>query len=276
MAGSFIVASLALAAVSLQGPAADPSASGRPISASQPVAEPGADEPDPTAEPDTPDPEPMPEPDASADADFGTSATPTATAAAATDDETAPTAASVRNDAPDDGSPVVRPEQGQWGMQFTFGGLAPMSIAGIDTLGVNRLLFSELGFRRVLGNGWVVPFSIGAGVFHHNPEMGPSQNDVGLSGSVGIKKWFRQWRRIAPFAGGDFRISYLDPTGDNNWLVGIGLGPNLGIEYFVGDRVSLVLQGDANIAINVFDGLVQVDFGTAVSFGGQMGLAFYF
>lgn len=276
MAGSIFVASLLLAGISTQGPAAQPTTTSDRTAtdtvAEEPAAEPS---PDPlTAEPE-PLPEPEPEPDVSADASFGTSATPTATVAPATDDEVAPRAA-VADAAADDGSPVVRPEAGQWGMQFTFGGLAPMSIAGIDDFGVNRLLFSELGFRRVLGNGWVVPFSIGAGVFHHNPDMGPSQNDVGLSGSVGVKKWFRQWRRIAPFAGGDFRVSYLDPTGDNNWLVGIGLGPNLGIEYFVGDRVSLVLQGDANLAINVFDGLVQVDFGTSLSFGGQMGLAFYF
>jgi hypothetical protein len=229
-----------------------------------------------TAEPAVPaveEPEPEPEPESEPAVDVG------ATASAGYDEETAPTATRGSTDAAaDDDSPVVRPEEGQWGMQFTFGGLAPMSIAGIDNHGVNRLLFSELGFRRVLRNGWVLPFSIGAGLFHHNPDAdgAATQNDVGLSASIGIRKWFRTWRRIAPFAGADFHLRYLDPSGDNNWLVGIGLGPTLGIEYFVGDRVSLLMQGDATLGFNVFDGLLQVSLATAVSFGGQMGLAFYF
>ena len=45
---------------------------------------------------------------------------------------------------------MARFEPGQWGMQFTFGGLAPLTVAGLRDFGINRLTFTELGFRRVL------------------------------------------------------------------------------------------------------------------------------
>ena len=236
---------------------ADPADPTDPAAPADPTASAAsAAEPDPfTAEPaPEPEPEPAPAPAAAPE--------PTPTAAIA--------------DAPPDDSPVVRAKDGNWGLQFTFGGLAPLSIAGVPDHGVNRLLFSELGARRMLANGWAVPFSIGAGVFHHEPDMGAAQNDVGLAASVGIRKYFRVWRRIAPYVGGDLRIHYLDPTGDNNWMVGLGFGPLLGIEYFIGDRVSLLFQGEGLIGIAIFDGLVQVRAATQVAFGGQLGLLFYF
>lgn len=214
---------------------------------------------DPSAEP-TPLPEPPPEP---------------AVAPIAHDDEVAPRAHERRRD---DEGPVKRFEAGQWGMQFTFGGLAPMSVAGLRDFGVNRLLFTELGFRRVLSDRWVLPFSIGAGVFHHNPDAGAgdSQNDVGLAASVGVQRYFRVWRRIAPYAGGRVRLDYSEPNGRANWRFGVGFGPSLGIEYFVGDRVSLSMQGEALLGIYTFAGLLQVEAATRLTAGGQMGLTFYF
>ena len=161
-------------------------------------------------------------------------------------------------------------------MQFTFGGLAPMSVAGIDDFTVDRLLFSELGVRRALPRGWAIPFSVGIGVFHQDPAQGEDETDVGLSASVGFRRSFRVWRRIAPYFGADLRVTYLDPAGTNDWLVGLSLGPNLGIEYFFADRASLLLQGDISVNLNIYDGLVQVRTATQVSGGGQMGLVFYF
>ena len=215
---------------------------------------------DPTAEP-APEPEPSPAPEI---------------APRAYDDEVAPRARTRRDD--DDDGPVARFEPGQWGMQFTFGGLAPMSVAGLRDFGVNRLLFTELGFRRVLSERWVLPFSIGAGVFHHNPDAGAgdSQNDVGLAASVGVQRYFRVWRRIAPYAGGRIRLDYSEPNGRANWRFGVGFGPSLGIEYFVGDRVSLSMQGEALVGIYTFAGLLQVELATQLTAGGQMGLTFYF
>lgn len=214
---------------------------------------------DPTAEPN-PAPEPTPEPEI---------------APSAHDDEVAPLARTRQRD--DDG-PVARFEPGQWGMQFTFGGLAPLTVAGLRDFGVNRLMFTELGFRRVLSDDWMIPFSIGAGVFHHNPEASgsESQNDVGLAASVGVQRYFRVWRRIAPYVGGRFRLDYSEPNGRANWRVGFGLGPALGIEYFVGDRVSLSMQGEALVGIYTFAGLLQVEVATRMTAGGQMGLTFYF
>jgi hypothetical protein len=191
------------------------------------------------------------------------------------DDEVAPRREREDDDDDDDG-PVERFEAGQWGMQFTFGGLAPMSVAGVRDFGVNRLLFTELGFRRVLSERWMLPFSIGVGAFHHNPDTGESQNDVGLAASVGVQRYFRVWRRIAPYVGGRFRLDYAEPNGRANWRVGFGFGPTLGIEYFVGDRVSLSLQGEALVGITTFRGLLQVEAATRLDAGGQMGLTFYF
>jgi hypothetical protein len=128
----------------------------------------------------------------------------------------------------------------------------------------------------VINDKWVIPFGIGAGVFHHEPDSGPAQNDVGLSASVGALRSFRVWRRIAPYVGGNLHIHYLDPTGDNNWLVALGFGPVIGIEYFFRDRVSLLLQGQAMVGLNIFDGLLQVQAATQIAAGGQMGLVFYF
>jgi len=181
-----------------------------------------------------------------------------------------------RTDRRDDDSPVDRAEDGMWAMQFTFGGLAPLSIAGINDYGVNRLLFTELGFRRVFKRV-ILPFSVGAGVFHHNPDgAGGSQNDAGLAATVGVLVPFRVWRRISPYAGGQFHLHYLDPTGDNNWLVNVALGPVLGIEFYIAHRVSLLFQGQALVGINIFDGLTQVAAATSIMAGGQTGLIFYF
>jgi hypothetical protein len=219
---------------------------------------------DPTAEPT---PEPTPE--------------PVVTPVAAEDDEIAPRGGDHNDeddddDDDDDDEPIERFEAGQWGMQFTFGGLAPMSVGGLRDFGVNRLLFTELGFRRVVSDQWVIPFSIGAGVFNHNPDAGDTQNDVGLAASVGVQRYFRVWRRIAPYAGGRFRVDYSEPNGRSNWRVGVGFGPVLGIEYFVGHRVSLTMLGEMLVGINTFDGLRQVELATRLDAGGQMGLVFYF
>ncbi|MEM9453412.1 MAG: hypothetical protein AAGF11_04485 [Myxococcota bacterium] len=203
--------------------------------------------------------------------------TPGAPVVSATDDEVAPRSSErAARDAADQNDPVERFEPGQWGMQFTFGGLAPMSVAGVRDFGVNRLTFTEIGFRRVFGNNWMVPFSVGAGVFNHSPDEGESQNDVGLAASVGVQRYFRVWRRIAPYAGGRFRLHYSEPNGRANWMVGIALGPVLGIEYFVGHRVSLSMQGTALLGIGVFSGLLQIEAATQLDAGGQMGLTFYF
>ncbi len=245
--------------------------------------EPAATEPATAAEP-TPEPTPEDEPATASPFDGPTTPvaeTPPPSAAPARDDEIAPRAEERDDDDDDDDArggrrrTVRRAEQGDWGMQFTFGGLAPLSIAGVRDHGVNRLLMTELGFRRLTEN-FIIPFSIGAGVFHHNPETGSSQNDAGIAASVGLLKPFRVWRRISPYAGGMLHLHYLDPTGDNNWLVNFSIGPVIGTEFYIGDRVSLLFQGQFDIGANIFDGLTQVRAATSIAAGGQTGLVFYF
>jgi hypothetical protein len=173
-------------------------------------------------------------------------------------------------------SPVERPIGGDLGMSFVFGGLAPMSVAGMVSHTVNRLFFAEVGMRWMLSDRWTLPFSFGLGMFSHNPDGGNSQNDLGVSFSVGFQRYFRVWRRIAPYFGAKFHMHYVDPSGDRNYLVQIALGPTLGIEYFIGDRVSLQMEYVLLLGVNITDPVTQIGLQTSLSYGGQMGLNFYF
>lgn len=199
---------------------------------------------------------------------------------AAEDDAAPPTSPAEGVAAPssdeDDPSVVIRPHDGHWGMHFGFGGLAPMSIGGLNDVNAGRLMFTELGVRRAFRNGWALPFSVGVGWVQNNPDEGETENAAGVSASIGVRKSFRVWRRIAPYTGGDVRVTYADPEGADNRLVELSFGPNLGIEYFIADRVSLLLQGDLTLALGFSEAAVETDLGTHVSGGGQMGLVFYF
>jgi hypothetical protein len=235
--------------------------------------------PEPTAAPADPVAEPVPEPTPEPEPAPVLAAPPEPVTA--TDDESATRRDDDDDDDDDDderdgrGRKIERAKPGHWGMQFTFGGLAPLSIAGIRDHGVYRLLMTELGFRYV-ADKVIVPFSVGAGVFHHNPNQGSKQNDAGLSASVGVLKPFRVWRRISPYFGGMFHLHYLDPTGDNNWLFNVAVGPVIGTEFYVGDRVSLLFQGQLDVGINMLDAVTQVRASTSLAAGGQTGLVFYF
>ncbi|MBK8234938.1 MAG: hypothetical protein IPK74_05240 [Deltaproteobacteria bacterium] len=196
-------------------------------------------------------------------------------ASAATDGDARPPEASTRARGDGPRRNVRRGEPGDWGMQFTFGGLAPLSIAGIRDHGINRLLMTELGFRRVT-KPLIVQFSLGAGVFNHSPREGESENDAGISASLALLRPFRVWRRISPYAGGMLHFHYVDPDGRANWMFNFSFGPVIGTEFYIGDRVSLLFQGQADLGITAFHGLMQVRAATSISAGGQTGLIFYF
>lgn len=176
----------------------------------------------------------------------------------------------------DDPSVVIRPHDGHWGMHFTFGGLAGMNIAGLNDVNAGRLMFTEFGVRRAFKNGWALPFSAGVGWVNTNPDEGETDNDAGVSASIGIRKSFRVWRRIAPYTGGDVRVTYADARGPDNRVVNLAFGPNLGIEYFIAHRVSLLMQGDFTFALSFRETELETNLGTHVSGGGQMGVVFYF
>jgi hypothetical protein len=176
-----------------------------------------------------------------------------------------------------DTKPVVRAGPGNWGMTFIFGGLAPLSVAGLGNQALaDGLIFTEIGVRRVFERV-VVPFSFGAGVTHRQT-AGASKPTVsaGLSASVAVLKGFRVWRRIAPYFGGFLHTHYVDAAGPNNWLVNVSVGPILGIEYYLGDRVSLYGQGIVGIGPSFGKDTVQWVARTAIAAGGQLGLTFYF
>lgn len=171
--------------------------------------------------------------------------------------------------------PAVRAVEGNWGMFFRFGGLATLD-AGNNTRQVNNLLLTQIGMRAVVTDELIVPFYFGAGFSHISAaNSNATITDVGFDMGAGFEYHFRVWRRISPFVGGGVGLSILEPSGDTNTTIGIGLGPTMGIEYYVADRVSLIAQYfltfQANIAPDRFTG---ISF-TTLS-GGAMNLVFYF
>lgn len=176
-----------------------------------------------------------------------------------------------------DDSPVVRAAAGNWAMTFTFGGLGSLTTNGILDQKAGNLLFTEVGFRAVLSSV-TIPFSVGLGLANVTNRIGTttSNTDIGLSFTGGVLKSFRVWRRIAPYFGGLFHFSYLDPSGDNNWVIGLSLGPVLGIEYYVADRVSLLAQATFQFGVTITDPQAAISAASAISGGGQLGIVFYF
>lgn len=223
-------------------------------SAGAPIAEPAAESPAPKDSPVAATPEPTP-------------AAPPAPA---------PTPAPAGGKPPDT-QPVLRAVPGNWGMTFIFGGLGPLSVAGHgDQPLADGLIFTEIGVRRVFKR-IVLPFSFGAGITHRTRE-GTTRPEVaaGVSGSIAVLKGFRVWRRIAPYFGGFLHAHYIDAPGPNNWLVNLSVGPILGIEYYLADRVSLYGQGVFAIGPEFSRQSVQLVARAMMAAGGQLGLTFYF
>ena len=209
-----------------------------------------------------------------------TAAEPTTTAHAATGTATAtapPAATTDVSGDPPDTEPVLRPRPGHWGMTFIFGGLAPLSVAGLgDQLLIDDLIFTEIGVRRVFKR-FVLPISFGAGVVHRRDVDGARPSvAAGIGFSIAILKGFRVWRRIAPYYGAFIHTHYVDAPGRDNWLVNLAVGPILGIEYFIAERVSL--YGQAVIAVGPTFAKDSLEFAAhaVMAAGGQLGLTFYF
>jgi outer membrane protein len=80
-------------------------------------------------------------------------------------------------------------------------------------------------------------------------DPGTGKRVVGLAPSVGIRYLFTE-ESFRPYAGAD--ISYLFVFRPEATSQYVGLGPNLGFDYFVTDTVSLGLRGQYNfyIALN--------------------------
>lgn len=178
---------------------------------------------------------------------------------------------------PPDTQPVLRAAPGNWGMTFIFGGLAPLSFGGLGDRTVGQsLMFTEIGVRRVFKKV-VIPFSFGAGISRDQPVGQTNKTtSAGVSASVAVLKGFRVWRRIAPYYGAFLHFHYIHPPGVGNWLVNVSVGPILGIEYFLADRVSLYGQGIFGVGPDITRSSVSVNASSAIAAGGQLGLTFYF
>lgn len=181
---------------------------------------------------------------------------------------------------PPDDNTVVRAAPGNWAFSFLFGGLGNMNVGGQNNLKVANVLFTEFGARAVIGSV-IIPFSAGLAIGANVPKMGDSSTDFGISGTVGVMKTFRVWRRIVPQFGGSFHFHYLDPATpamapNNDWQVNISLGPVIGVEYYIADRLSLLAQGTFQFGIGITDPVAQIGLATAITGGGQLGLNFYF
>ena len=225
----------------------------------EPAAAPAAEEPVPTDSPPAAAPEP-------------TAVATSAPAAPAPAPMPAPDGGK-----PPDTQPVIRAAPGNWGMTFIFGGLGPLSVAGLgDQPLADGLIFTEIGVRRVFKK-FVLPFSFGAGIAHRTrPGTSTPETAAGVSASIAVLKGFRVWRRIAPYTGAFLHTHYVDAPGPDNWLVNISVGPILGIEYFLADRVSLYGQGVFAIGPNLTKTSVQFVAQAVMAAGGQLGLTFYF
>jgi hypothetical protein len=171
-------------------------------------------------------------------------------------------------------NPVVRAVEGNWGMFFRFGGLSTMAAIG-ESRDINGLLVTQVGMRRVFADGWIVPFYAGTGVRLLAPDGGGDPVvDGGLDAGVGFEYHFREWRRISPFVGlsGGLGFSAGD---DEDVVVGLGVGPTLGVEYYVADRVSLIAQYMLTLQLEIVpDEYTGVSFNTLS--GGALTLVFYF
>jgi hypothetical protein len=179
------------------------------------------------------------------------------------------------------GNPVVRAATGDMGMTFRFGGLATMTATGNQHT-IGPLVFSQVGWKFVLSETWQIPLYWGLGIHFVNTEVNDASNDAtnwGMALGGGIEYHFRIWRRISPFIGGLLGLSFEDPTGENNLKFGIDLGPNVGVEYYVGDRLSLTAQYLLAIQLgheNKGPEASQTSFVFRTLAGGAMILTYYF
>lgn len=178
----------------------------------------------------------------------------------------------------------VRAVGGNWGIFFRGGGLAnltleneAMDVAGGGDAG---LLIAQVGVRAVLNERWIIPFHVGMGARIVSPEFGDAETDFGLDVGGGFEYHFRIWRRISPFVGASLRLGVNDPAGDapggdGNWTIAFGLYPTMGVEYYVGDRVSLIMQYLMGVDMAFSDASTTVRlFNTRA--GGALSVSFYF
>jgi opacity protein-like surface antigen len=146
---------------------------------------------------------------------------------------------------PDD-SPVVRAKGGDLGFFFRFGGLASLD-NGNNGRTVNGLVLTQVGLKLAISDKLMIPIYFGTGLQHSSLGDCPdgsdcTSTDAGIEAGAGFEYHFRIWRRISPFVGASLGLGYVNPSGNDNWNLGVGFGPSVGVEYYIADRVSLTAQ----------------------------------
>lgn len=134
---------------------------------------------------------------------------------------------------------VVVATDGDLGLSFRFGGLANLAFDG-NTRVVQNFPITQVGLKIVSSRSFHIPLAFGLSYRDITSGGGRDDSVVGLDFTAGAQWYFRMWERIAPFAGVTVGIGYTDIAGDA--LIGFGIGPVLGVEYYVADRVSLGAQ----------------------------------
>lgn len=178
-----------------------------------------------------------------------------------------------------DDAPVVRAEGGNLGMYFRFGGLATLTHSN-NSRTAGSLVFTQVGMKFVFSEHFMLPIYFGSGVRVDNPDQGDSQTNWGIDVGAGFEYHFRIWRRISPFLGVSLGVDVEDATGDDNMTVGMGMGPSLGVEYYIGDRLSLTAMYLFVIQLRYTDNPNPAreitSFGLSTLAGGAVNITYYF
>jgi hypothetical protein len=175
--------------------------------------------------------------------------------------------------------PVVRAEGGNIGMYFLFGGLAGLTHSNVDR-NIGALVFNRVGVKFVFSEKWMLPIWFGTGLRVDSVDAPgvDATTDWGIDLGAGFEYHFRIWRRISPFFGAGIGFDIQDETGSDNIRFGMGLGPTLGVEYYIGDRLSLSALYMFIIQLVYQDNPAAstTTFGFSTLAGGAVTITYYF
>jgi len=199
----------------------------------------------------------------------------------------------------EDDAPVVRAtgDEGNMGLFFRVGGLGELAATG-DSQGENKGVFnSQIGLKFVMSESFMLPIFFGMGVVmtKANPDA-DSETGFSMDFGVGFEYHFRIWRRLSPFFGATMKLGFYDPKSNDadekveDLSIRFHMGPVLGVEYYIADRVSIAVAYMLMITlyadtVNKEDGTkTTFDFSTksgldvaaAADSGGQLTVTFYF
>jgi hypothetical protein len=173
--------------------------------------------------------------------------------------------------------PAVRAEAGNIGMYFRFGGLASLAHSN-NTRTIGPLVFTQVGMKFVFSETWMLPVYFGTGLRVDSPDEGDSATNWGIDLGAGFEYHFRIWRRISPFLGVSLGINMEDPTMEDNLRFGFGVGPSLGVEYYIADRLSVTAMYMFVIQLNYQDDPANsvTTFSMQTLAGGALNITYYF